>query len=257
MEEPKSPDTIRGGDTSLFSLPSGSATATTPHTSNVSVTTTITSAFSPEKPNVIQNKKLRQTLETVIMLFEKLAKCCKILVAETFAGSSNAVMAAEEMTRIYLQIHTISISNLESLVDSFELDILAQSHVQQPRTENREISLKLPRGISSHLSHTLDQHPSKSQMFSGSANYTETRNDEEAKHPKVLQNQDLCNAQAAARESETTVQSMVNQELGDEKRDAPPANLVTSPSARTVTRKKERRARLWRRRLMPKRRTAE
>lgn len=253
MEEPKSPDTLRGGDTSLFSLPSESATATTPHTSNVSVTTTITSAFSPEKAEVIQKKKLRQTLETVVMLFDRLGKCCNKLIAETFSSSSNAVMAAEEITRIYLQIHTISISNLESLVDSFELDMLAQSHAHhQPQRKNMEISLKLPCAISSPSSGAMD-HTRKSapkmQILPNTANDIESRDDEERNHQNTVQLQDLRNVASS--------QTVVNQELGDEKRDSPPASLVTGPSGRNSGRKKERRTKLWRRRLVPKRRTAE
>lgn len=254
VEEPKSPDTIRGGDTSLFSLPSQSATATTPHTSNVSVTTTITSAFSPDKPEGIQKKQLRQTLETVVMLFERLGTCCNTLMGETFASSSIAVMAAEEITRIYLQVHTISINNLETLVDSFELHLLSQLQIQLPRTEMMDLSLKLPSSISDQLPSSLDRFAKtapQTQTLAIEAESIESRDHQESRQQTLLQPQDVRNVDAATRESEG-----ITDEL-DEKRDGPPAPLVAAPSPRNVERKKVRRTRLWRRRLLPKRRTAE
>jgi len=255
VEEPKSPDTIRGGDTSLFSLPSESATAKTPHTSNVSVTTTITSAFSPDKPEGIQKKLLRQTLETVVTLFDRLGKCCTKLMGETFASSNIAVMAAEEVTRIYLQVHTISINNLEALVDSFELDILSQLQIQRPRTQKMELSLKLPSTTSDQVMSALDRAPAmaapQTLTLATKAKSIESRDDQGPREQALPQTQNIRNVDTATRESEATPDRL------DEKRDAPPASLAAAPSSRNVDRKKVRRTRLWRRRLVPKRRTAE
>ncbi|KAL3930726.1 MAG: hypothetical protein SGBAC_011641 [Bacillariaceae sp.] len=254
VEEPKSPDTIRGGDTSLFSLPSQSATATTPHTSNVSVTTTITSAFSPDKPEGIQKKQLRKTLETVVMLFERLGKCCNTLMGETFASSSIAVMAAEEITRIYLQVHTVSINNLETLVDSFELDLLSQLQIKLPRTEMMDLSLKLPSSISDQLPSSLDRSAKSAphiQILAIEAESIESRDDQESRQELLSQPQDVRNVDEVTRESEG-----IPDEL-DEKRDSPPAPLVSASSPNNIARKKVRRTRLWRRRLLPKRRMAE
>lgn len=128
-EEPKSPETIRGGDTSLFSLPSESATDITPHTSNVSVTTTITSAFSPEKNERLlslnpHRRNLRKTLDNIATLLDRLGALCVTLLSKPETSFDESSNARGEITRIYLQLQKISVEDLESLIDSFELDIM-------------------------------------------------------------------------------------------------------------------------------------
>ena len=126
-ETPQSPETIRGGDTSLFSLPSESAADTTPHTSNVSLTTTITSAFSPEKRHLgysLERVNIRRALNTVSNLFDSLSIACGKLAEVMAAKSDNSVEASAEIKCIHLQLMKLSVEDLKALIDSFELDLL-------------------------------------------------------------------------------------------------------------------------------------
>ena len=125
---PESPDTVRGGDTSLFSLPSESAN-TTPHTSNVSVTTTITSAISPARNlrpmggQNVDSVRLRRTLEATATLLDRLSKACSKLQMASNVSNEVSILAAEEVKRVYLQLLAIKTDDLNSLINSFELDI--------------------------------------------------------------------------------------------------------------------------------------
>lgn len=120
QEEPRSPGTARGGDTSLFSLPSESGEENTPHTSNVSMTTTITSAFSPEKNSrqfgAMEKSGPHEALKSVVELIGQLSEA----IHELLVGYE----AVEDMKRIYVDFRDISIEDLKALIDSFELEVI-------------------------------------------------------------------------------------------------------------------------------------
>ncbi len=130
MVHPETPDVVRGGDTSVFSLPSGCDE--TPMTSNVSLTTTITSAVTT--PNGRKNGKmkpfvdglvLRRTIDIFCTLLEKLTQSCHTLLEkwgtskQWHAGSEVLIRVTEEIKRTYLQLLAMELADLHSLVDSF------------------------------------------------------------------------------------------------------------------------------------------
>jgi hypothetical protein len=152
-EIPESPPTVRGGDTSLFSLPESEHDAT-PHTSNVSLTTTITSAWSPEKqPSSRRNEgsHLRRTVEAAATLFDRLSAACSKLV-QISAPSDTSIRAAEEIKRIYLQLITIHPNDMKALIDSFQLDLpplqisrmVSDDYDEQRADRRQSSSLALP-----------------------------------------------------------------------------------------------------------------
>lgn len=124
-EEPRSPQTIRGGDTSLFSLPSESGNDATPHTSNVSMTSTITSAVTPDnKANkrfgtMFAQGNLRAPMETVCSAMDALSAECSSLIQTNLSTKSFA-----NIQRIYYQLLSIPNDELKAVIDSFELDIV-------------------------------------------------------------------------------------------------------------------------------------
>jgi hypothetical protein len=114
---------VRGGDTSLFSLPESDHD--TPHTSNVSLTTTITSAWSPAKPPSSRRDEgshLSRTVEAAATLFDRLSAACSKLV-QLSTPSDTSIRAAEEIKRIYLQLIAIHPRDMKALIDSFQLDL--------------------------------------------------------------------------------------------------------------------------------------
>lgn len=152
-EIPESPPTVRGGDTSLFSLPE-SEHDTTPHTSNVSLTTTITSAWSPTKrPDSRQNEgsHLRRTVEAAGTLFDRLSAACSKLV-QISAPSDTSTRAADEIKRIYLQLISIDPNDMKALIDSFQLDLpplqisrmVSDDYDEQQADRRQSSSLALP-----------------------------------------------------------------------------------------------------------------
>jgi hypothetical protein len=120
-EDPVSPPTIRGGDSSLFSLPSDSANANddTPHTSNVSMATTITTVISPEKKSSqrhLPNSGLAQTFESVIRLLAKLEVALLLLVTV-----NEKLKIADEISQIYQEFLQLPVSYLKNIICFFEL----------------------------------------------------------------------------------------------------------------------------------------
>jgi hypothetical protein len=127
---PESPETVRGGDTSVFSLPSDSAE--TPMTSNVSLTTTITSAVTtPHKdrsrhqksaPNGLQ---LRRTIEILSTILHKMAVAClglsKINSEPWNLGAEASIRLTEDIKRNYLQLLAVKQEDVRALVNAFEL----------------------------------------------------------------------------------------------------------------------------------------
>lgn len=110
------PETIRGGDTSLFSLPEDSMT---PHTSNVSMATTITT--KPPSPQR-RNKDATVVLKTVAILttlVQRLSLACARLLETDRSGSPEAIRATEELKRHYLQLLSLPSKDLCTVSDAF------------------------------------------------------------------------------------------------------------------------------------------
>jgi hypothetical protein len=130
---PESPETVRGGDTSVFSLPSDSGQET-PMTSNVSLTTTITSAVTTNfndrtrhqtsAPNGLQ---LRRTIEILSTILHKMAVACLGLSEREIngqawnLGAQASIRLTEDIKRNYLQLLAVKKEDVKALVDAFEL----------------------------------------------------------------------------------------------------------------------------------------
>jgi hypothetical protein len=120
---PESPEIVRGGDTSLFSLAAESAT---PMTSNVSLTTTITSAAASTPPPVLYNNGLavRRTIKLVSVLLHNMTTACLELepCAEAWRlGTKDSIRKTEGIKRSYLQLLAMDAGDIRVLVESFEL----------------------------------------------------------------------------------------------------------------------------------------
>lgn len=156
---PESPPTVRGGDTSLFSLP-GESGVDTPHTSNVSVATSITSVnpFSPRhraqgvRPQLILQQdglQMRHTIESFTSLLQKISINCRQLkmlkgcktsceATDHAPAPQTYVKACEEMKQNYLQLLGIPKEDLKALMEAFKLELVSpQSSLM---TLTREVS---------------------------------------------------------------------------------------------------------------------
>jgi len=136
--QPQSPETVRGGGTSLFSLPDESGVET-PHTSNVSIGTTITSVntFSPK--NQSQQKlllkhnglQLRHTMKVVASLMQKLTLACLQLgelPKEDGASSlERYVSACKNMKCLYLKLVAVAKEDYKAFMDVFHLEAVNQA----------------------------------------------------------------------------------------------------------------------------------
>ena len=136
---PKSPETLRGGDTSLFSLPSAT---TTPHTSNVSLATSITTRVSPryESPPkwTEQGRTVRRAIEITSTLVQNMSEACEKLLETDRPGSDKAIRATEAIKRTYLQLMAVARSDLEALVQSFFYNGAPTAIVRQVSHEDGE-----------------------------------------------------------------------------------------------------------------------
>jgi hypothetical protein len=139
LTAPQSPETIRGGGTSLFSLPEESG-AETPHTSNVSLATSITSTYTPYRrrssvqpvrPQLILQQdglQLRHTVEVVSSLLQKLTLAClrltKLNAKEKGAMNTaqTYVQACDEIKKIYLDLLVIRRDDARALTEAFYLE---------------------------------------------------------------------------------------------------------------------------------------
>jgi hypothetical protein len=139
---PESPETVRGGDTSVFSLPSDSAE--TPMASNVSLTTTITSAVTtPFKDRARRQKsapnglQLRRTIEILSTILHKMAVACvglsNINSEPWNLGAEASIRLTEDIKRNYLQLLAVKQEDVKALVNAFELYL-------PPLTITREVS---------------------------------------------------------------------------------------------------------------------
>jgi hypothetical protein len=125
---PESPQVVhRGGDTSVFSVPCDDSVAT-PMTSNVSISTTITTrthltagnnnnALSPgrhDPPPRFHHQALevRHTIATIAALLDRMSR----LLTRTDK------LPTQEIKRVYLEMQTLDISALKCVVESFEID---------------------------------------------------------------------------------------------------------------------------------------
>lgn len=136
-EEPLSPQTIRGGDTSLFSLPSENVD--TPHTSNVSLATTITTVVSPGKyassfrnwrqadyfassknENLVDMsiQGTRKTINSIAQLLYRLEETCRGLKSK-LRGKS---MLVESIQNIYFEFLNVSSADLRVIISSFDME---------------------------------------------------------------------------------------------------------------------------------------
>jgi hypothetical protein len=128
---------VRGGDTSLFSLPSESMDRT-PHTSNVSITTTITSAVTPTKNRPQRDGlRLHRTLEVISTLFYRLSAACSQLSQLSATSTDSSVEATEEIRQTYIQLVFIHAADLKALIDVFQLD-LPPLQISRMVSEDRE-----------------------------------------------------------------------------------------------------------------------
>jgi hypothetical protein len=123
-----SPKAARGGETDLFSLPSESAADATPHTSNVSLPSTITSAFSPEKYNrqkfdPLGRNSLRRSLELISTLFDNISENLVDVARSASLEMPPSTNAIEGLKTLYLDTQSIDTEDLKGLIDSFELDL--------------------------------------------------------------------------------------------------------------------------------------
>lgn len=125
------PSRPRGGDTSVFTLPS--ASAGTPMTSNVSFSTTIASSQQTSRvPHFrVDGLKVRHTIEIVSTLLQKLSLCCDALVNMKGLSTEKTVRITKEIKRNYLQLISVDHCMLRALVDSFELEVLLPPTLSQ------------------------------------------------------------------------------------------------------------------------------
>mmetsp|Transcript_44604 Transcript_44604/g.49752 ORF Transcript_44604/g.49752 Transcript_44604/m.49752 type:complete len:857 (+) Transcript_44604:252-2822(+) len=138
LEEELHSPTVRGGDTSLFSLPSDSANDSTPHTSNVSMTTTITTVVSPEKETTQFFKqqqrsyytssdrdddgdrfRTRRTVESLVNLVHRLESSC--LNIESKMSAAGKLEVVEDIKKIYFELLIVPIQDLKLIINSYEI----------------------------------------------------------------------------------------------------------------------------------------
>ena len=158
-EEPQSPSTIRGGDTSLFSLPSDSANDSTPHTSNVSMTTTITTIVSPDKstsqffnhqqrPYYISSDRdnddadrfgTRRTVESLVNLLRRLETSCQYLESKMSAGEKLKVI--EDIKKVYLELLIVPTQDLKQIIKCFEMKFDQTSYLTRTVSDDQDIHI--------------------------------------------------------------------------------------------------------------------
>jgi hypothetical protein len=160
---PESPKTVRGGDTSVFSLPSDSARAETPMTSNVSLTTTITSAVTTPFKDRARNQRcapnglqLRRTIEILSTILHKMAVACVGLSKiHGYLGNEATIRLIEDIKRNYLQLLAVKQEDVKALVNAFELHL-------PPLAITREVSTDAedePQGSSQAMTQILPPSP--------------------------------------------------------------------------------------------------
>jgi hypothetical protein len=114
---PESPEARRvGGDTSVFSLPPDDMT---PMTSNVSLTTTITTHHTPVDHRR-RTHPIGQTMQAVTAILQVLTRTCHRLAASTADPTSLMDDCLNDLQQVYQQILNLDRRDLKTLMDAFE-----------------------------------------------------------------------------------------------------------------------------------------
>ena len=156
-EEPQSPQTIRGGDTSLFSLPSDSVNEGTPHTSNVSMATTITTLVSPERygSSIYKHQQqrshlapsdqnegdfnlqdIRKTIHSLAQLLYRLEETCRDLKSKKREKSK----FLESIQNVYYGFLDISAVDLREIVNSFEMQYSQPNFLTRTVSDDQHVA---------------------------------------------------------------------------------------------------------------------
>jgi len=142
-EEPQSPPSVaRGGDTSLFSLPSDSANDNTPHTSNLSITSTLTTVVSPKNHGSDMNRRklsVRKTIESIARLLHGLEASCACLGSDTKTAEKSTVI--DNIQFIYFELINLPMVDLEQILDSFEMDFAKQPFLNRAVSTNQNVAV--------------------------------------------------------------------------------------------------------------------
>jgi len=118
-----SPHVVRGGDTSLFSLPTNS---TIPNISNASMATTIASentslSSPPVKSLTAASRRLRLTAEAVVVLIQQISVAAYRLPQERMRDDTVWAASVEEIKRSYHHLMRISEDDIGALESAFVL----------------------------------------------------------------------------------------------------------------------------------------
>ena len=170
---PEPPLERRGGDTSVFTLPS--ASAETPMTSNLSVSSTIPSSRQGYEHAHLQAdaQQVRQAIQIVSKLLQKLSGCCRSLADVKSLSTENTVRITKDLKRYYQQLMAVDQSLLRSVLNAFELKILPPALSQllsnddeenndSTRANEKVIVVPPPRVVRSGCKATLGTSPSMS-----------------------------------------------------------------------------------------------
>lgn len=154
---PESPDIACGGGTSVFTLPEDSASGT-PHTSNVSMATSITSAnprssYSFRPCRILQHDglQLRHNIAIICSLVQKLTLSCQQLGSiclerpdvKDAANAKKYVEACKEIKQKYLQLIGMSKDDIRAVMDAFQLDLVSSQIASADEDEQMIISNQL------------------------------------------------------------------------------------------------------------------
>ncbi|GKY99799.1 hypothetical protein MPSEU_000933700 [Mayamaea pseudoterrestris] len=164
---PESPEMVRrGGDSSVFSLPPDDHT---PMTSNVSLSTTITTHHSPPRYVSTLGLQLRRTIETVLALLQVLTRAFLRLDGEEWDTDRDGTLVVDEIKCAYQQIIELDCQDLCSLMDAFEpcrsIDrgVFPYRNLQQPPDSQQPILPRAPvmtpprRGVSWNASDDIEE----------------------------------------------------------------------------------------------------
>jgi hypothetical protein len=172
---PSSPPAKRGGDSSQFSLPSESANDNTPHTSNVSIATTITTVLSPEQSSRFRRQgsvteytdiQTRQVVELISRILEQLSVASHQLLEE----GGHKKTAIQDVRCAYLELLQLPIRELKHIIKSFEL-----VPVNEASYDTTTVATMKTRSVSSKR--TLEPKEMTSEMEENVGDYDDENND--------------------------------------------------------------------------------
>lgn len=141
----------------MFSLPSES---TTPHTSNLSMTSTITTKLSPtlRRSTLLhmqeQVSSIRRTTEIVGTILQQMTLACNQICVE-----HNVIRATEDLKRLYLQLMTLPRDDLTCFVQAFSLDEgrVNDDIVRQVSNDENEGPPSRPSTYAPHFAHRYNE----------------------------------------------------------------------------------------------------